>query len=253
MKFLKYKDFDDLFINLNYEILSDPDKYIFYHSGANGYIGPLVIQVEEPNFAFDLGRLSYTPNKFSKLVTTYININTLHEFKEKLKNSSATTITFYFNQSKPKIGSATSNGPCILSIVLTRRSRKDIWTAANVMYRTTEVNRRFAADLLMLNRFVNELPECCDIKEVRIFIPQAYISAHIISAYLKVFGFSYEELDDGIRFHKSIINFYDRYLIDSNKLHNYKAIQRVQKAYFGLKKWKPIDPEQFSIEKVLSK
>ena len=252
MKLLKYKNFNELLIGINNLVLSRTNEFVFKQSGPNGYIVPLVIECDSFYYSFDLGNLSYTSNKFSKLIKTYIDPSTLLNFKSKLCKSSSTTLTFYFNQEKKKQGSTTDNGPCILSIVFTRDTRRDKWSKANVMYRTTEVNRRFAADLLMLNRFFTELPDCCEIDKVRFFIPQAYVSGSIISAYLNVFNFEYEDLDEDIPLHNFIIKFYDRCLSDPNNLSTYKSVLRVQRKYFGLKKWKPMLPEQFSIVRTLS-
>lgn len=251
MKFLEYNDFLELFISLNNLVLSRPEEFTFNQSGPNGYLIPLIMETRSCEFDFDLGRLSYTKNKFDQLIKTYINPDVFMKFKEGLVNSTGTTFTFYFNQEKPKKGTSTSNGPCILSIVFTRASRRDKWTKANIMYRTTEVNRRFAADLFMLNRFFNEMPDCCELDTFRFFIPQAYISGSIISAYLGIFNFEYEDLDDHYPLHRFIINFFDRCLSDPNNLSTYKSILRVQRQYFGLKKWTQMFPQQFCISRTM--
>lgn len=250
---LEYADFDDLFYELNQDILLSPSKYISKMSGSNGKVPFMVIELDSWECNLDLADMFYTKNKFCKLIETYINRETLEQFKSKLDTSKATALTFYFNQVKPKKGSASGNGPCLLSIVLTRIKRTDKWNEATISYRTTELNRRFAADLVLFNRFINELPDCCDIEKVNMVIPGSYVSGMVMAGQLKLFGVGREDIETEEPFHRALQKKLDGVLQPDRELSPYKAMARIQNAVNGRSSYKPIPIEELSINEYFKK
>ena len=109
----------------------------------------------------DLANFGYKKSKWSHLLRTYIDYDELLAFREKIKHISGLSYTYYFKRK------TVNNGSCLIGVVISRTDRKKQWTKINVLYRTTEIQRRFAADLVLIHHFIKELPkECCDIQRV---------------------------------------------------------------------------------------
>lgn len=244
---LQYADFDDLFFELNQDILLSPSKYISKMSGSNGKVPFMVIELDSWECDLDLADMFYTKNKFNKLLESYLDKETWLQFKDKLGTTKSTACTLYFKQSKPKRGSASGNGPCLLSIVLTRIKRTDKWNEATISYRTTELNRRFAADLVLFNRIMDELPSCCDIEKVNMVIPGSYVSGMVMAGQLNLFGVERKDIETQEPFHKALQKKLDGVLQPDHKLSPYKAMARIQRAVNGQRTYKSVPIGELSI------
>lgn len=241
----EYKDFDDLFFGLNKEIITNPWNIIDYSNGIQGYIDNVFLKSKTSNCTLDLSRFGYKVGKWTHLLRTYIDWGELVKFKEKLAHSSSLSLTYYFKQKK------INNGSCLIAIVLTRDNRKTKWNKVNVMHRTTEWQRRFAADLVLVYHFINELPwDICDIQEVTFYMAQSYSSGMFINGYFDIFGVSRKELDYTHPWIKSLDSNYKRFFQDVSQINSYKALQRMQRLYFGIDKFNKIPIDTLSIEDV---
>lgn len=243
----EYENFDELFFGLNREIITNPWNIIDYSRGIQGYVDNVFLKSKTSDCTLDLSKFGYKLGKWEHLLRTYIDWDELVKFKEKLAHSSSLSLTYYFKQKK------VNNGSCLIAIVLTRDNRKSNWNKVNVMHRTTEWQRRFAADLVLVHHFINELPwDICDIKEVTFYMAQSYSSGMFINGYFNIFGVKREDLDYDHPWIKSLDSNYKRFFQDESQLNSYKALQRMQRLYFGLDVFPPIPIDSLSIVGVFS-
>lgn len=240
----KYKDFDDLFINLVREILKNPNELIDYSSGILGYIDNMVLATKSWDCTLDLSKFGYAANKWNQLMRTYIDYEQLVEFREKIKNMSGLSFTYYFKRKK------VNNGSCLIAVVLSREDRKKKWTKVNILYRTTEIQRRFAADLVLIHHFIEELPkEICDIQRVIFYMPQSYISAMVINGYYDYFGVPRESLDESNPWIKALVGVYNRSFVKGSRITTYQSMARMQKMALGMSEYEELPIEDFGIDK----
>ena len=73
MKVRKYKDFDEMFLKLNQEILTNPYEMLDYTNGILGYMDNIFIACKNWDCNLDLGKFGYKKNKWPHLLKTYIN------------------------------------------------------------------------------------------------------------------------------------------------------------------------------------
>lgn len=239
----KYKNFDDMFLNLNREFLLNPEIITNVMSDS-GYVDNVVIGCKSAKCTLDLSTFGYSKGKWAHLLKTYIDYEHLLNFYDKLRTVSGTSFTFYFNQKK------VNNGSCLISIVLTRKNRNAKWSGMKVFYRVTETQRRMAADLVMLNRFVNELPEdICGIENIVFFMAQCYCSAKFINGFFDYFGVSRDEMDYSHQWIKQLGKDYDRYFQKDSAIHSFQTLARMQKLYLGIDTYESIPIETLSIKK----
>lgn len=238
----KYKDFDDLFINLTKEVLENP-SILDYTNGILGYMDNIFIACKNWDCTLDLSTFGYKRNKWGHLLRTYVDYEELVAFKERLKTASGLSLTYYFKQKK------VNNGSCLIGIVLSRKNRKKNWDKVNVLYRTTEIQRRFAADLVLVYHFIKELPhECCDIKRVTFYMPQTYISSMVINGYYDYFGVPFDTLDVSHPWIKSLVDVYNRSFVEGSRITTYQSMARMQKMRLGIETYEPIPIESLGIK-----
>ena len=244
----EYEDFDDLFVGLVQEILREPEL-LDYTNGINGFIENLYIHCKDYSCTLNLGTFGYRENKWRALIGTYVGLEELQTFKEKLRTNRGTSLTFYFNRKKMH------NGSCLIAIVLTRNNRNKPWQRCNVLYRTTEIQRRFAADLVLVNRFITELPkDCCDIQDVTFYFPLAYISALYINGYYDYFEVPMDELDEDHPWTRSLLRKHERWFSDPNiEESKYKSMVRMTRMYYGKTTYDDLYPKDLKLEETLSK
>lgn len=243
MLFEKYKDFDDMYYNLNRKFLLEPEIITNILSDS-GYVENAVIACRHYDCTLDLSTFGYTMGKWGHLLKTYINYEALLTFYEKLRTVSGISFTYYFNQKK------VNNGSCLISVVLTRKNRNQKWTGMKVFYRVTETQRRMAADLVMLNRFINELPQdICDIQSVVFYCAQIYCSAKFINGFYDYFDVPRDELNYEHQWLNQLRKDYEKYFQPDSKIHSFQTLARMQKLYLGLTKYEKIDIMNLSIKK----
>lgn len=243
MKVRKYKDFDEMFLKLNQEILEKPYEMLDYTNGILGYMDNLFVACKNWDCNLNLGDFGYKKNKWGHLLRTYINYDELLKFRERLKTASGLSLTFYFNQKK------INNGSCLIGIVLSRKDRKKNWTRCNVIYRTTETQRRMAADLVLIHSFIKELPkECCDIQRVTFYMTQTYTSAMVINGYYDYFNVPFDTLDYTHPWIKSLVDVYNRSFVEGARITTYQSMARMQKMRLGMETYPELLADSLSID-----
>ena len=239
-----YKDFTDLFYGILNDITFNIKEFEDGNTGTNYYIKPMVLKCFSSNCDLNLGDFNYSLIKMRYLVNKYIDLEELKSFKNHLENCTGTSLTYYFKLKKPKQGTTTDNGPCLLNIVLTRVSRKSKWTRCFINYRTTEINRRFGADLILFSKFIEELPSCCEINEIYMNLPKAYLNLRYLTTQVAIHW-----LDENIDMHKKLLKEYYQ-MSDKKREHSsYKSKHKIERILRGEEKANKVDISEFKILK----
>lgn len=239
-----YKDFTDLFKGILNDIVFNIKEYEDGNTGTNYYIKPMVLKCFSSKCDLNLGDFNYSLIKMKYLVNKYIDLEQLKEFKNHLENCTGTSLTYYFKMKKPKQGTTTDNGPCLLNVVLTRLSRKSKWNRCFINYRTTEINRRFGADLILFSKFIEELPKCCEIEEIYLNLPKAYLNLRYLTTQIP-----WEYLDSEIDMHKKLLKEYHQMSDKGRKHSSYKSKCKIERILRGEEKADKVDISEFKILK----
>lgn len=237
-----YKDFTDLFNGILNDIVFNIKEYEDGNTGTNYYIKPMVLKCFSSKCDLNLGDFNYSLIKMKYLVNKYIDLEQLKEFKNHLENCTGTSLTYYFKMKKPKQGTTTDNGPCLLNVVLTRLSRKSKWNRCFINYRTTEINRRFGADLILFSKFIEELPKCCEIEEIYLNLPKAYLNLRYLTTQIP-----WEYLDSEIDMHKKLLKEYHQMSDKGRKHSSYKSKCKIERILRGEEKADKVDISDFKI------
>lgn len=245
-----FKDFDDMFLNLNKEMIQNPKDTMLYTQNIQGFQEDLVLTCNSPKCTLNLGNFGYKKGKWGHLLRSYIDYPQLLEFRHKLQTISGMSYTYYFNQHK-----TAKNGSCLIAAVITRPKRKGPWTHLKVLYRTCELQKKFAADLVMMNVFLKELPpEVCEIDEITFHMSSAYLSGMFINGYFEYFGVDRAVIEKSNHpWHRSLNSNYHRFFESPDQLHSYKALQKMQILHFKLEPFDDIKIEDLSIDSYFNK
>lgn len=238
----KYKDFDEMFLKFNREILTNTSNMLSRTNGFLGYMENITIGCKSWDCNLDLGKFGYKKAKWGHLLKTYIDYDNLLKFREDIRTTSGMSYTFYFNQKK------INNGSCLIAIVLTRDISRGPWKRVNVLYRTTETQRRMAADLCLVHSFINELPQdICEFEAVVFHMVQAYISGMVINGYLDYFGVPIEEMDNHPWIDCMLKN-REKYFQKDSRISTYQSQAKMQKLALGMMKCPPMLCKDLSID-----
>ena len=234
MLYRKYKDFNEAYLELNREILLNP-SLVEYLNTTMGGIDQICLEVDSPLCdKIDLGALGYKQDKWPNLVKTYLGPEKIEELKHLGENCGGLSIGFDF------LRKTTHNGACMREIIISRHKRKKPWDTITVVWRTTELQRRWAADLILISRMMELIPNS-DFKKIQLIMSTAYQSAmYIIPLVTPVFGLKVEDLDPEHCYTKVIVTREKKYYIPEKCPHNmlasgervvelYKAYQRGDK------------------------
>lgn len=247
MLYREYKDFDDLFLNFNKEVIQNP-HLMDYTQNIQGFIEDVVLVAHSHKCNLNLGDFGYKKEKWGHLLRSYIDYPQLVEFKEKISKIAAMSYTYYFNRKKA------TNGSCLIAAVITRDNRKKPWKHLKILYRVTECQKKLSADLILINRFIEELPkDCCEIEEITFHMSQAYLSGMFINGYFDYFGVPREKLDSKHPWIKTLTSNYNRFFKSPDQLNSYKALQKMQKLYFKMEKFESINIKNLSIVEYFDK
>ena len=237
-----YKDFTDLFNGILNDIVFNIKEYEDGNTGTNYYIKPMILKCFSSKCDLNLGDFNYSLIKMKYLVNKYIDLEQLKEFKNHLENCTGTSLTYYFKLKKPKQGTSTDNGPCLLNVVLTRLSRKSKWNRCFINYRTTEINRRFGADLILFSKFIEELPKCCEIEEIYINLPKAYLNLRYLTTQIP-----WKYLDSDIDMHKKLLKEYRQMSDKGREYSSYRSKCKIERILRGEEKANKVDISDFKI------
>lgn len=243
MKVKKYKDFDDLYNSLIKEFLFSPNEIIDFVSIRRAIVKDIIISCSDYKCSIDLSKLGYSPEKKMKhLVKTYIDYDNLLSFCSKLKSSKSLTLTFYFNQKK------INNGSCLIGLVFSREKSTSKWNKLNVLYRTSELETRMAADLVMLHLLIKEyFFDLCNLDEIVFFLPQLYCSNVYVYYALRYLEIKLKDLPKEHSWTKTLLRL-KKQLFSKNSLSSkFASVAKIQKFYNGERK---IKSEEISLRKI---
>jgi hypothetical protein len=175
MIYREYEDLDEAFFGLNKEFLTHPENIVSYLRGAQGLTEDVILKVKKPITTLNLYQYAFDPgHKWQHLIRSYIDPESYWKFWEKIKSVGGTSYQFRFREREGP------SGPCLIALVLTREDGKDPWARAKIMWRNSEINRKFAADLVLIYHFLNNPPEeyrdLLDIQDVTLILAQAFQS-----------------------------------------------------------------------------
>ena len=235
MIYLEFTDFDNLYHDLTrYPITHEKDlkqNSDFFIIGASLYINNLILKATSCDCHLDLADFNYTKAKWTTLVNKYIDEHDYYLLKQRLVESTAKTLTFNF---KIHVGLSTdkdqtkNRDSCLVGLVFSRNGNKGAWERVDIIWRTSEIFKKFGADLILLNRMFNDLPNL-NLKEYLLILPQPFFSSFILGELIGGNLFKIEEFDNPDSFICQKINkFYNKFYSEGAALSNYHAIQRKQ-------------------------
>lgn len=234
MIYLHFKDFTQLYHDLSRYPLSAPDSDDFFTIGASQYVNNLIIETDSHDLvgpASDLGNFNYSINKWNTLLKKYIDTEKYLELKTRLTWSTAKTLTFNFNihVGLPTDTDQTKNrDSCIIALVFYRNGNKGPWTGVSIYWRVAEIYQKFAADLCLLNRMFNDLPNL-SLKHHCLHLTQPFWSTFKLCELIEGPLFKIDEFKENDSFLAyKIQNHYLRYYGPDAELSNYHAIRRKQ-------------------------
>lgn len=230
---LDYRDFNEAYFSFNKKILEEPNL-IEYLNTTMGGLDNIFLTVESSTCdRIDLGALGYKPQKWNHLVKTYLG-DRVGELKTLGMNIKGLSAGFDFNRK------GTGNGSCLREILISRWKRGRPWDTVTVVWRTTELQRRWAADLIFIHRIIELIPNS-QFQRIQLYMNTAYQSAmYIIPLVKPVFGMDISSLDSENSYTKVIITREAKYYIPEHQPHKllasgqkvvdlYKAYQKGQK------------------------
>lgn len=232
----KFKDLDEAFYWINRQMLTNPNEYVQYIRGAQGFCEDLIMTVEKPVTTLNLNEYAFDPNsKWNHLIKSYVDPQSYWTFWENLKTVTGTSYQFRFKDKE------TGNGPCLIAIVLTREESRKPFTRAKIIWRTAELQRKFAADMVLIHNFFREVPEECkskiDIQECSLYLAQAFQSWRLIGPLVGLFC-EWEEVDQSHEYGKRVVrNFHMIYEEPQPEL-KFGPTIRMQKHYRKLQEGK---------------
>ena len=240
-----YKDFSEAYFELNREILLHP-QHLDYLVNTRGIVEDLFLTLDSIDCEkVDLAPLGYSPRKWGHLVKTYIDLDKLREFFHLCEISKGISIGYDFKRKN------TGNGSCMREIILTRHSGKKPWTKATVIWRATELQKRWAADLILLHHLLFKVPNSQFFK-IEFFITSAYQSGmYVIPLMEPVFGVKMRDLDPAAHPYWRVIHRSNKYYQEDSprqKLGIAWRMQDVAKAIREGKTFEPITYKDFELE-----
>lgn len=247
---LGYKDLDDLYYNFSRLPLYHYEEYEEHLTtmGASTYMQDVVLEANSHHCSIDMSLLNYTKLKWNTLLGKYIDLEEFRTFKKEAKASGKKTITYNF-----KIHEYTKPA-CLISLVLTRYNHNKPWKEMKVHYRSTEIYKKFAVDLILFNRLVEELNReaNCEIEKITLLIPFLFFRSDFLAELVDSKYYPRKEFralaKKGSLLAKQTMHFYDRYYTKGATLANYHTIQRKQKLKARTNSLPNIPIESLSIE-----
>lgn len=232
-----YKDFSEAYFGVNREILLHP-QHLDYLENTRGVVEDLFLTLDSIDCEkVDLAPLGYSPRKWGHLVKTYIDPDKLREFFHLCEISKGISIGYDFKRKD------TGNGSCMREVILTRHSRKKPWTKATVIWRATELQKRWAADLILLHHLLSKVPNS-QFTEIEFFITSAYQSGmYVIPLVEPVFGVKMKDLDPTAHPYWKIIRYRnDKYYQEDSPRQKLSPAQRMQDVANAIREGKTFEP-----------
>lgn len=249
-----YQNLDEVWISLNRMFLLDPYNSVKCIRGAQGMQEDVLLKAKTTDFSIDLGKLGYGFAKWPHLVKSYVNLEKMDTFWNKIPSLRGLSWSFRFNEREGR------NGPCLIAIVLTRDDSKVPFERAKVIWRTAEVQRRWAADLALIHVFFRDMPEECrkyvKLEEISLYLSHCYQSWLHVGPLMHLFGITPDMLDRSHEFCRRVYDsFYRVYASDRQYEYKYSPTRRMVTYYKNLLEGKlpKIPVESLSIRSVFMK
>lgn len=248
-----YENLDQAWKDINKEFLVRPHEIIEYERGAQGFVEDLIFKVKSPTTTIDLNSVAFTAgNKWSHLIRSYIEPQEYREFWENVLSSRGTSLQFRFKHREGP------NGPCLIALVLTRPASGVPWTKAKMFWRTAELQRKWAADLVLIHNIFREVPEeakdMIQIEEITCVLAQAFQSWRQVGPLIYHFC-EYDELEKEHSYTQKVITSMEKvYDSDPQPAIKFAPVRRMQKYHLSRKEGtlpEAVMPEDLSIWKAL--
>lgn len=226
----RYVNFNTCYQELNKFIFMNPEKYGIM-DGCQLLIPDVHITIDHADASkIDLAMIGYKQGKWTSLIKQYVDLDKLQSFYKGLKTVTGNTYSFDFN-TKEK-----GNGGCIKSIIVTRNGRKkNKWSRAFIVWRTCQFETKFAADLIMISRILNEAPNS-DFNLITFYIPQGYMSAMYMSYLAEpVFNISLDKCVTNNHKFFDRVHSYDKWKQPDYRLCLRSSVAKFQQHYKDLK------------------
>lgn len=245
MLYRKYKDFEDSYLSLNKEILLFPD-IINFETASMGIIKDLFIEVDNKNLGnLDLGSIGYKKEKFKNLINVYLGNEKIEELKNLGKNIKGLIYGFDFKRKN------TNNGSCLREILISREKRNKPWDTITIIWRTTELQRRWLADLFLIYKIIEIIPNS-DFKKIKMILPYCYQSAMYVIPLIKpIFNIEMKEIEKNKNnpYIKNLLYRYNNYYLNFPKTKVLKNMENNIKLFKDYQK--NIKPEKIKIEDLI--
>ena len=139
---------------------------------------------------------------------------------EMVKSSKSRTLTYNFKIHEGKQS-------CLIALILQRKENKKPWTKMKVIYRTTEVFKKFPVDLILFSKIWEDL-ENLELKYIELVIPTLFWRIEFLAELLGEGYFTIEEFKEENEPSRLIKYMYERYYGPNSKLVKYKSVRRKQ-------------------------
>lgn len=245
MKYYHLKDLTEVYYHINRDFLVNPEKVVSYIRGVQCFADDLFIHVDSHDLDINLNEVGFSPtSKWTHLVKSYVDGAEYALFLERIASSKGTSLQFRFrNRDGP-------NGPCLIAMVLTRSNAKKPWNAAKIMWRTAELHRKFSADLVLINRIFEEIPEeikhLVQIEKYTLYLAQAFQSSRLVGPLIPRFC-EIDEIDvDHPYPFRALQHYNEVYIAKDRPTLKFAPAQRMQRLYDRLQageipEWSPED------------
>lgn len=225
----KFRNLDEAFYWVNRQFLVSPHKIIQFIRGAQGFAEDILLTVREPISELNLNEFAFNPtSKWNHLIRSYVDPDDYWTFWENLKTVTGTSYQFRFKNKK------TGNGPCLIAVVLTRDHTGSPFTRAKVIWRTAELQRKFAADIVLIHNFFREIPEEVHdkirLEEVSLYLAQAFQSWRLVGPLVDHFC-EWEEVDTSHEYGQRVVTNFEKVYKEPQPELKYAPVIRMQNFY----------------------
>lgn len=198
------KDLGTAFNDVNKKLIFNPELFTTKH--PNPTVRNLIVKTQSSNCDLDLGRLGYSMGKWKHLLRCYLDMELLKDFKGLVyKKLTTLSLTYMF---KKKIAPR-GGGNCLISLTVVNMNKfKDV--SVIVEWRKTEVDRKWAADLLLIHKIIEYL----ELKPQEVLL-HLHIGVQVINYIIPqvyyLWDIDINKLDPKIRYHQRILDRYELY------------------------------------------
>lgn len=195
MRTFKYKTFTDAFYKLNRWILRNSEK-LDYCTSTMSHLGNFCVETTSDSCeGIDLAKLGYGTGKWGHLIRSYLKEGKVDELRTLGTNVSGLSCGFDFSRKTE------GNGACIRELILTRENRKGPWTGITIIWRTAELQKKWAADLILMNKIIEIIPNT-NIQKFNLVFASAYQhTMYTVPLVDTVFGVDWKHIDPKVSSH----------------------------------------------------